>query len=282
MPLVLVPTPLGNLRDITLRALDALGACDLVVAEDTRVALRLLSALGIMGKPIWSYREQNAATATPGILARARTERIVLVTDAGMPGISDPGRELVAAARAQGVAIEALPGPTAFVCAAVLSGFDLTGMSFEGFPPRTARRRLECFAAALERGRTSLWYEAPTRALATLATIGELAPEARVFLARELTKRFEQQLLGTAAEVAAALERPVRGEIAFALEAPARHQGGAERARDGADTAAMLEDAIGAALAAGEAPSALAKRLARAGLGTRAAIYDRIAARRRG
>ncbi|MBD5605857.1 MAG: 16S rRNA (cytidine(1402)-2'-O)-methyltransferase, partial [Candidatus Eremiobacteraeota bacterium] len=105
-----VPTPLGNLRDITLRALDVLRACDLIVAEDTRVARRLLSALDLPQKPIWSYREQNAAGATEPILERARTETIAVVTDAGMPGISDPGRELVAAARAAAIAVDVLPG----------------------------------------------------------------------------------------------------------------------------------------------------------------------------
>ena len=278
MPLVLVPTPLGNLRDITLRAVDELEGCDLVVAEDTRVALRLLSALGITGKPIWSYREQNAQAATDGILARAASERVVLVTDAGTPGISDPGREIVAAARAAGIAVEALPGPVAFVCTAVLSGFDLTGMSFEGFVPRTSSKRRDAFVRALASGRTSLWYEAPTRIRATLATLATLAPEGRVFLARELTKRFEQQVLGTPAELDAALEEPVRGEIAFALEASAL------AAADTADATREPLDAdgaIAAGLAAGEAPSALAKRLARDGFGTRAELYDRIAGRRR-
>ncbi|MBD5632984.1 MAG: 16S rRNA (cytidine(1402)-2'-O)-methyltransferase, partial [Candidatus Eremiobacteraeota bacterium] len=97
MSLTFVPTPLGNLRDITLRALDVLAECDLIVAEDTRVARRLLAALDLAPKPIWSYREQNAPSATESILERARLARVAVVTDAGMPGISDPGRELVAA-----------------------------------------------------------------------------------------------------------------------------------------------------------------------------------------
>src|SRR5580658_5655151 len=112
MPLVFVPTPLGNLRDVTLRALDVLRQADLVVAEDTRVARKLLHALGIEGREIWSYREQNAAGATPGILERARASLVAVTTDAGMPGISDPGSELGAAARAAGVPVELLPGPS--------------------------------------------------------------------------------------------------------------------------------------------------------------------------
>src|SRR5579871_2965168 len=121
LPLIFVPTPLGNLGDITLRALDTLRACDLVVAEDTRVARRLLAAYEIAGKTLWSYREQNAAGATPQILERARSGRVAVVTDAGTPGISDPGRELIVAARDAGIAVEVLPGAVAFVTAAVLS-----------------------------------------------------------------------------------------------------------------------------------------------------------------
>ncbi|MEO6836068.1 MAG: SAM-dependent methyltransferase, partial [Candidatus Tumulicola sp.] len=108
MPLVFVPTPLGNLRDVTLRALDALRDADLIVAEDTRVARKLLQALGIAGRELWSYRERNAAGATPGIVERARTGLVAVTSDAGMPGISDPGSALVTAARAAGVAVEVL------------------------------------------------------------------------------------------------------------------------------------------------------------------------------
>ena len=108
MPLILVPTPLGNLRDVTLRALDVLRDAELIVAEDTRVARKLLQALGIAGRELWSYREQNAANVTAGIVERARSGLVAVTCDAGMPGISDPGSDLVAAARAAGVAVEAL------------------------------------------------------------------------------------------------------------------------------------------------------------------------------
>ena len=137
MALTFVPTPLGNLRDVTLRALDVLREAALSVAEDTRVTRRLLSAYEITGKTLWTYHEHNAAGTTDAILARARDEPVALVTDAGMPGISDPGSALVAAAREAGIAVEVLPGPSAFVCAAVLSGFPLERFSFEGFVPAT-------------------------------------------------------------------------------------------------------------------------------------------------
>ena len=147
MGLVFVPTPLGNLRDVTLRAVDALRDASLVVAEDSRVARKMLSALAIAGKEIWTYHEHNARTATPAILERARAESVAVVTDAGTPGISDPGSALVAAAREAGVPVEVLPGPVAFVVAAVLSGFDLRRLLFAGFAPRAGSQRRAAFRA---------------------------------------------------------------------------------------------------------------------------------------
>ena len=149
MPLVFVPTPLGNLRDVTLRALDALREAELIVAEDTRVARKLLHALQLEGREIWSYREQNAERVTPAIVERARTALVAVTSDAGMPGISDPGSALVAAARAGGVSVEVLPGPTAAMGVALLSGFPLQRFSFEGFPPRTSGERRTRFSRAL-------------------------------------------------------------------------------------------------------------------------------------
>ena len=141
MPLVFVPTPLGNLRDITLRALDALRDCTLLVAEDSRVARKLLNALALPGKEIWSYHEHNAQAAAPGILDRARTDLVAVVTDAGTPGVSDPGSDLIAAAREQKIPVEVLPGPSAAIGAAVLSGFELRRFVFEGFPPQATSAR---------------------------------------------------------------------------------------------------------------------------------------------
>ncbi|GAC1307864.1 MAG: 16S rRNA (cytidine(1402)-2'-O)-methyltransferase [Vulcanimicrobiaceae bacterium] len=274
MSLTFVPTPLGNLRDITLRALDALRDCDLLVAEDTRVARRLLAALDLPSKPIWSYREQNAAGATAGILERARLERVVAVSDAGTPGISDPGSALVVAARAAGVAIEVLPGPAAFVCAVVLSGFDTTRFAFEGFVPRPRAERERALRAARASGATSVWYESPKRIVETLKHLAQLAPAGDVFVARELTKRFEQQILGRPHDVAAALERPVRGEIVLVL-APAAPE--SPRALD----ASELDAAIERELAAGKTAAHVARDLAHRGFGERAAIYRAVSERPR-
>jgi 16S rRNA (cytidine1402-2'-O)-methyltransferase len=275
MALSFVPTPLGNLRDLTLRALDVLRDADVIVAEDTRVARRLLSAHGIAGKPLWTYHEHNAAATTDAILARAREAHVAVVSDAGMPGISDPGVPLIAAARAAGIAVDLLPGPTAFACAAVLSGFDLRRFAFEGFPPRTRGARRAAFVQALARGMPSVWYESPHRIAAALADLAEVAPDVRTFVLREFTKLHEQQVAGTPAEVAAALPSPVRGEIVLVVDAgppPAR-------ASDTV-TPATLDARIDALLATGASTAAIAKQLAAAGAGERHVLYARITARR--
>ena len=274
MPLVFVPTPLGNLRDITLRALDALRECTLLVAEDSRVARKLLGALELPGKEIWSYHEHNAQAAGPGILERARTELVAVVTDAGTPGISDPGSDLVAAARAGGIPVEVLPGPSAAIGAAVLSGFGLRRFAFEGFPPRTSSGRRAELRRSLGLGMPSVWYESPQRIHAFLADIEAVDPQARVFLVREYTKRYEQQILGTAREVAQRLEQPVRGEIALVVQAS--QAAPAEPVPD-----VEIDERIDALLLEGKSVSAVAKELAERGLGERRHIYARASERKR-
>lgn len=275
MPLIFVPTPLGNLRDVTLRAIDVLRQAEIVVAEDTRVARRLLRALQIEGPQIWSYREQNAASVTPGVLERARTGIVAVTADAGMPGISDPGSDLVAAARRAGVPVEVLPGPSAATSVALLSGFPLRRFTFEGFPPRAASARRARFAAALQSDTTSIWYESPQRIRATLADLARVAADAQVFVVREYTKLHEQQLWGTPESVAAQLPDPVRGEVAFAI-APYR---------DSTVEGSPPEDAsaaIDALLESGRRVAEVAKQLAAHGFGDRHELYAAAAARKAG
>ncbi len=273
MPLVFVPTPLGNLRDITLRALDVLRDSSLLIAEDTRVARKLLNALDLPGKEIWAYHEHNAAAATSGILERARGELVAVVTDAGMPGISDPGGDLVAAARAAGIAVEVLPGPSALTGVAVLSGFPLRRFIFEGFAPRTSAARKQAFARSFAFGVPSIWYESPQRVHAMLADLAQVDPDAQVFVLREYTKRFEEQLLGTAAEVAQRLAEPVRGEIAIAVLPSAPLQL--------AITAEDLDAEIDALLDQSHSVSVISKTLSERGLGERRSIYARASERKR-
>lgn len=269
MPLVLVPTPLGNLRDITLRALDTLRECELIAAEDTRVARRLLAALDLPGKELWSYREQNARRVTAAILERARNGVVAVVSDAGTPGISDPGSDLVAHARAAGVDVEVLPGPSALVGAAVLSGFDLRRFLFEGFVPRGESARRNAFRQAMLGGAPSVWYESPQRIVSTLKSLASIDPQAQVFLLREYTKRYEQHIAGTPDEVATALEQPVRGEIVLVLRgSPAAEPKPGD-----------IDAEIDALLATRCSASAAAKRLAERGLGDRNALYARVVAR---
>ena len=274
MPLIVVATPLGNLGDITLRSIEAFRTADLVVAEDTRIARKLLNALDVGSKELWSYREQNAAAVTQGIIERARTQRVVLVTDAGMPGISDPGTDLIAAAREASVSLDVLPGPSALLGAAVLSGFPLRRFSFEGFPPRASGARREAFKAALRAQMTTIWYESPQRIAGALADLAAVAPDARVFVLREYTKRFEQQLLGSPAEVAAALPEPIRGEIAFAV-APYTPEALAESPAD-------VDAAIDERLARGASVTDIARALAQAGAGDRRELYRRVSERKSG
>jgi 16S rRNA (cytidine1402-2'-O)-methyltransferase len=271
MPLIFVPTPLGNLRDVTLRALDALRDAELIVAEDTRVARKLLRGLAIEGREIWSYREANAQRVTEAILQRARDGLVVVTSDAGMPGLSDPGSELVAAARQAGVAVEVLPGPSAATGIALLSGFPLRRFAFEGFPPRTSSARKQRFSDALASGMTTIWFESPQRIHATLADLDAVASDARVVLVREYTKLHEQQAAGTPREVAALLAQPVRGEVAFAV---------APYERSPAPPQAATEGEIDALLAQGHRVGDVAKLLAARGCGERHELYARAAARK--
>ena len=215
--LLVVGTPIGNLGDLTPRAADALRIADLVVAEDTRLAARLLTHLGLR-RPMLSFTEHNAASRLPDLLARlAAGETLALTTDAGMPAVSDPGAALVAAAREAGASLEVVPGASAVTAAMALAGVEASGFLFGGFLParpaaaRTARLR-ELLAAAGALGLPLVLFEAPHRMGSLLAALAAEAPAAVVAVAREITKRHEETLVGTAAEVARALGEP-RGEF---------------------------------------------------------------------
>jgi len=212
--LTLVPSPVGNLEDITLRALRLLREADLIAAEDTRHASILLKHHGI-NRPLLSLHEHNESQRSGEIAQRlAAGENIALLTDAGMPGISDPGYRMVRACLERGLEFTVLPGPSSILPALVGSGLPLHEFYFGGFLPVKSGRRKAALEAALARGETSIFFESPHRIARSLAVLAELAPERPVCVARELSKKFEEYWRGSAAELSARAEKqPPRGEI---------------------------------------------------------------------
>ncbi len=199
--LYLVATPIGNLEDITLRALRTLKECDVVAAEDTRRTGLLLKHYGI-AKPMLSYFQFNEAKRSEEIIERLqRGEKVALVTDAGSPGISDPGERVVRAARGAGLRVESVPGPCALVAALTASGLATDEFHFIGFLPHKSGQRRKQLEALKGFGGTLIMYESPYRVEKLLGELAELMPGRRVVLARELTKKFEEFVAGTAAEL---------------------------------------------------------------------------------
>jgi 16S rRNA (cytidine1402-2'-O)-methyltransferase len=216
--LTLVPTPVGNLEDITLRALRVLREADIVAAEDTRHASVLLKHHGI-SRPLLSLHEHNEAQRAEEIAQRlAAGENIALLTDAGTPGISDPGFRVVRECIARGLEFTVLPGPTSILPALVGSGLPLHEFYFGGFLPVKSGRRKNVLEEALARRETTIFFESPHRIAKSLAVLAELAPERQVCVARELSKKFEEYWRGPAAELSARAEKqPPRGEICLLI-----------------------------------------------------------------
>jgi len=218
--LVLVPTPLGNLEDITLRALQVLKEADIVAAEDTRHTGRLFAHFGIEAKFL-SFHEHNEARQSVklgALLEEGKT--VALVSDAGTPGVSDPGFRAVRAAIEAGARVEVLPGPVALIPALLLSGLPVDRFIFEGFLPRKQGARRKAFEALGGETRTVLWYESPHRIGKSVALLAEIHPLRPVALVREISKRHEETIRGTASELAARLaERPVKGELVLVVGA---------------------------------------------------------------
>jgi 16S rRNA (cytidine1402-2'-O)-methyltransferase len=241
MPLALCATPIGNLEDVTLRVLAELRQADVVLCEDTRHTRRLLERHGIRGARLLSYHEHNEAKRTAAVLPRLLAgERIALVTDAGMPTISDPGGRLVAAARDAGVVVTVLPGPSAVETALASSGFPVDAYVYVGFLPRARARLVELVRA--QRAVTLVAFESPQRLPASLRAIADDDPERRVAVCRELTKVHEEVVRGAAADVAARFDVPPKGEITLVL-APA-----AERGADDAAAVAAVAELVGAGM----------------------------------
>jgi 16S rRNA (cytidine1402-2'-O)-methyltransferase len=217
--LYLVATPIGNLEDITLRALRTLKECDVVAAEDTRRTGMLLKHFGI-SKPLLSYFQFNEARRSEEILERLkRGEKVALVTDAGSPGISDPGERVVKAAIAAGLRVEPVPGPSALVAALTASGLSTEEVHFVGFLPHKSGQRRRKLEELKSCPGTVVIYESPYRIEKLLGELAEIFPGNRVVLARELTKKFEEFIRGTAAELLVRVrQHPPKGEFVVMLE----------------------------------------------------------------
>jgi len=254
VPLAVCATPVGNLDDVTLRVLRELAEADLVLCEDTRRTRVLLDRHGVHARKLLSYHRHNEARRTAELLPRLRAgERVALASDAGLPGINDPGARLVAAALDEGLPVTVLPGPTAVATALVASGFAGGRYQFLGYLPRG-----EAALATLwkELGRwphPAVAFESPQRLPHALASLADALPERRVAVCRELAKHFEEVVRGRAAELAERFREPPKGEItlvlageapepdeAFALEAVAELLAAGTPRRAAADVVARL------------------------------------------
>ena len=272
--LSVVGTPIGNLSDASPRVVETLRSSDVILCEDTRVTARLLAHFDVH-VPLQRADENVLERRVVGTLERlAAGEHVSFVSDAGMPGVSDPGQRLVDAALDAGMRVEVIPGPSAVTCALVASGLPMEHFFFEGFLPRkrgaiaTRLRELAPIPGAL------VFYESPRRAATTLAMMAEVFPLRRVALVRELTKLHEEVLRGLTAEVAetVAQREELRGECVIVLEGPVA---GEEAGVQNAPTLS-LDEAIEQGLASGESKSRLAKRLSKELGVPRSDVYDRI------
>lgn len=238
--LTLVATPIGNLGDITLRAIEALKAADKVLCEDTRQTQKLLTAHGITAKLV-SYHDQNGEEMRPKLMGWLEMgEKLALVSDAGMPLINDPGYKLVLDAQGAGHTVTSIPGASAVLMALQLSGLPTDQFYFGGFMPRKDGDRRRMMQPLLRLPATLIFFEAPSRLLETLGYFKAHHPDAKMAVARELTKRFEEVARGTPAELEAdyaARSEGVLGEIVLAVRL-------AERAMSEADLDAAITEAL--------------------------------------
>ncbi|UFA51321.1 16S rRNA (cytidine(1402)-2'-O)-methyltransferase [Deinococcus radiophilus] len=249
----LVPTPVGNLGDITYRAVEVLRNADAVACEDTRRTGVLLQHLGLK-RPLVRL-DAHTMYRAPQVLEQY--PRLAYVSDAGTPGISDPGAELLQAALERGLAVEVLPGATAFVPALVLSGLPTARFTFEGFLPRSGRERRERLEAIAVRTETSVLYESPHRLGATLSDLAQAcSPDRQASVTRELTKRYEETRRGSLQDLAAHFAEGVRGEIVVVVAGADR----AEQASAGPDPETLAAELAGQGLSTRDLRAALMER----------------------
>jgi 16S rRNA (cytidine1402-2'-O)-methyltransferase len=267
--LFVVSTPIGNLGDITRRAVEVLQAAHVVAAEDTRRTRALLSHLGIGHKPVLTLNAHSSEGAVDGVARRLLAgESVALVTDAGTPAVSDPGRALVALARERGAPVLVVPGPSAVTAAVALSGLVEGPFAFIGFWPRQASARREAVERVSKSREPIVFFESPQRLAQTLGELAERLPERVAFIGRELTKLHEEGLQGRLAELAAH-DPDWRGELVVVIAAnPAVAEPDAERRE-------LVLASLRAALEAGATPSRIARALADASGLPRRELYER-------
>lgn len=217
--IILAATPIGNLGDASRRLIDALEKSTVVATEDTRTTQRLLAALAITNRPrLIALHDHNEKARAPEIVEMARAQDVLVLSDAGMPTVSDPGYGLVSAAAAAGVAVTVIPGPSAVLTALAVSGLPTDRFTFEGFVPRKHGERINAFRALAAEQRTVVFFEAPTRVAATLADMAEsFGADRRAAVCRELTKLHEEIARGTLHELVTWAEPGVRGELVIVL-----------------------------------------------------------------
>lgn len=268
--LYICPTPIGNLQDITLRVLDVLGRVDLIACEDTRRTRILLARHRVDAGRLLSFHDHNEEQRLQALVPLLREGRdVALVSDAGMPGLSDPGFSLVRACAAEGIPVTVLPGPSAIATALVHSGLAADRFAFVGFLARGKTRLLPQLEVFEGTGAALVAFESPRRLRASLAAIGARWPDRRAAVCRELTKLHEEVVRGTAAEVLAELDDPVRGEVVLVLEASAG-VGTRGRGSRGESAGAAASDPSTCAALEGQAYKALAE-LVDSGVGTKMA-----------
>jgi len=264
--LFIVPTPIGNLEDITLRALRVLREVALIAAEDTRTSGVLLKHYEIT-TPTTSYHEHNKLGKLDVIFDALASGDVALISDAGTPGISDPGYELINTALERGYRVEPLPGPNAVIPALVGSGLPTDRFVYAGFLPKKTSAKTEFLSGLLDEAATVIVYESPHRLVDTLATLTDIVPDRPVCVAREISKRFEEFQRGTAAEVHAYYaENPPKGEITLLI-------GGAIADDDTPWDEARVRAALVERMAGGESRSAAAKALTAQSGWKKRAIY---------
>ncbi len=217
--LYVCPTPIGNLEDITIRVLNVLKSVDLIAAEDTRHTLKLLNHYDIK-KPLTSYHEHNMKQKGKILIDKLlKGENIALVSDAGMPGISDPGEDLIRLAIENGVRVVGLPGPSASLLALVISGLPTNRFVFEGFLPSNKKERRERLNKIRKEDRTIIFYEAPHRLINSLKDMNEILGDRKIAVARELTKRYEEIFRGTLKEAINKFQKDgIKGEFVLVIE----------------------------------------------------------------